>query len=364
MQNMDDVNAIGRTALDEGVVGGMPTNARGLAQRAEKAAGNAGSDLGVLTDELASNEASSAVPPTHRKGVADSLRKRLLVQSDVPAIQKRNQFYGDMIDDFERTGSPQMKFGDVRQTKMDVGGTKEQEGLIKWNRLPTDTVPPEEQFHRALYTELKNAENQGAGAIDKAVNGESSSRFQDAKERFGNLDTARKIAENRAASQEANHFLGLKDTIHSAVGASIGAGLGYQVDGEHGAKVGAGLGGAIGGLGSKLVHTYGNQVTATAANNFSKFLANSPVLADAVRKNPAIAPMLMKSLGLDGDGSRSSGPAVTPKLMEQIQKKSIAHRFHQRRTTEGGAQQANAARAIGSIQGPDDSPRRCKSSGA
>lgn len=199
--------------------------------------------------------------------------------------------------------TPPLSFKDLRAAKKKVQGTDGQDGLINWNRLPSADIPIEEQFHRALATELRSGEEQGADAIEKSYYGDKSNQFQTLKDKFGNLATAKQITGNKADAQRANQILGLKDSIYGGTLGTLGGLVGHQSDrpGRYdNAILGAGLG-AVGALGNKVARDYGSQISATALNNLSKLAAKSPVLKTILLKNPTLAPQILKLLGPDAN---------------------------------------------------------------
>lgn len=322
LQDADNVQDIGRAALDNGIVTKMPTNAEGLAERASEAVSKKGEELGAITDELSGleNQATSSGMP--RKVVADNLRQKLIQPSEIPAVQERNAKMGQWIDEFENGGDPNLSFQKLRELKTAVGGTSNKPGLIKWDRLPNADVPLEEQFHRALYTELKNGEDSGAQALEHVNFGPDSNRFQTAKDEFGNLKAAQRITDDKAGAEKANQILGLKDTIAGGVGAGIGAYAGEKLGGHEGMKVGAAIGGGVGAMGNKLARTYGSQVSARSADALSQLLMKAPELQALVAKNPAVLPVLAQRL-LQKDEPKTSDDApdgISPDVLGMVKK--------------------------------------------
>lgn len=298
-QNRDEIQDIGREALDSGIVGWKPGNAATLEGRADEASGKAGKDLGDLTDKLASLEDGATSSGMSRKQIADNLRKKLTTENaqGIPGIDKRNSYFNEMIDEFENSAKkPNMSFSDLRQAKMNVQGTSGQDGLINWNRLKNADIPLDEQFHRALAGELRQGEESGADAIEKAYYGQSSNQMKTLKDKFGNLKTAKEITGNKADAQRANNILGLKDAIYGGAGATLGGTIGYQLDGTEGAKAGTALGGAVGSLGSKIARDYGSQMSAKTADALSNLFKKSPMVETILKRNPTLIPQLVESL--------------------------------------------------------------------
>lgn len=323
-QNRDEINQVGREALDSGIVSWKPAGAATLEERASEAAGKTGQELGDLTDKLGALENEATKSGMSRKQIADNLRGKLTTENPqgIPGIDKRNATFGSMIEEFEQDpmikkiaasqGIPYaeaekaalqagyqpkpMSFKDLRQAKMNVQGTKDQDGLINWNRLKNADIPTDEQFHRALAGELRSGEESGADAIEKAFYGEKSNQLKNLKDKYGNLQTAATITGNKADAQRANQILGLKDALYGSAGASLGGTIGYQVDGVEGAKAGAALGGSIGAIGNKIARDYGSQMSAKTADALSKILQKSPMVGTILQRNPTLIPQLVESL--------------------------------------------------------------------
>lgn len=287
LQNSEDINDIGRSVLDNGVIGKMPKNYETLADRAEAAKAAAGGKIESIVDQLSSQKRA---PQLSRGDIADNLRENLISSDKVPGVAKRNQYFEKLIDEFEGGGRDKIPLTGARDLKSLVGKQ------IKWDRLPGAEIPADEQFYRALYGALKGGEEDIASKLASSGKIPNGDAFLNAKQDYGNLAEAQKIAQTRADKEMANHFLGLRDTIAGGTGAAIGAYLGDKYGGHEGAKVGGALGGGIGGLGSKFARTYGNQVLASGGDAISRLLSNSPDLAAAISRNPTLTPMLMDSL--------------------------------------------------------------------
>lgn len=331
-QNRDQIEEIGREALDSGVVRWAPGSAATIEQRAEDAASTTGKQLGDLTDELSKLESGATSSGMTRKQVADNLRKKLMTENpaSIPGIAQKNAHFEGMVQDFEKDPiiralsekndisygeamkfamkngyKPKpLSFSDLRQAKMAVQGTEGKDGLINWNRLKNADIPIDEQFHRALASELRSGEEAGADAIEKAYYGQSSNRIKNLKDQFGNRSKAAQIAGNKADAQRANQILGLKDAIYGSAGASLGGTIGYEMDGYEGAKTGASLGGAIGAIGNKLARDYGAQVSAKSIDSLSKLMAKSPMVKTILEKNPTLIPQLLENFEKQNRGAQ------------------------------------------------------------
>lgn len=323
-QNRDQINEIGREALDSGIIGRIPRGAAGIEERAQEAASASGKELGDLTEKLIQMEGQASSSGMSRKQIADNLRSKLLAEdpAGIPGIGKRNKAFSEMASEFEQDPMVRamaekagvsydeamkqalaggykpkpLSFGDLRKAKMAVQGTKDQDGLINWNRLKNADIPIDEQFHRALASELRQGEEQGAMAIEEAMGAGKTGNLERLKKQFGLRSKAAEISGNKADAQRANQILGLKDAITGGAGATLGGTIGYQMGGYEGAKEGAALGGAVGALGNKIARDYGAQVSAKTLDSISKMLEKSPVLETILKRNPTLIPQLVESL--------------------------------------------------------------------
>lgn len=339
-------NEIGRAALDNGVIGWVPRSGETLADRAAEASKTAGAKLGSITDELSGLEGGAIKSGVSRDQIANNLKKELLVNSDIPGVEENNSKFAKWIEEFRQdpavrkmaekqdisyedaaklagmSGYKQnqnpLTFKQLRQYKMDVGGSADQRGLIKWDRLKGADLPIGEEFHRALYGELKQGEEQGANAIEQAYYGQPTGRFDAAKDQFEYLKDATKLAEKRSEAQRANKLLGLRDAMVGTGGAALGGYLGYKANGYEGAKTGAEIGGAIGAVGNKLAGDFGGQISSKVTDSISKLLAQSPQLNAVVQKYPNVLPQLVQMLQApknrsSGSGTQSGGPQAPQK---------------------------------------------------
>lgn len=312
LQDADQVNDIGREALDSGVVKWRPTNAEGLAERATDAKQAAGQKIEDVVSDLASKD---NVPSLSRQEMASNLRKHLIADESIPGVAEKNAKINALIDELEQGGGP-LSLSDARTLKKGVSDQ------VKWDRLPGADIPPTEEFHRGLYSELKRGEEGIADSLAKSGQIENGDRFLKAKQSYGNLSRAERIAQDKAGAERANQILGLKDTIAGGVGAGIGAYAGEKLAGHEGMKAGAIIGGGIGAAGNKLARTYGSQVAAKGTDALGNFIAKSPALAEFVAKNPGIGPaMIQDKLRQNGKPKDEIPPGFNPEVIKMVRER-------------------------------------------
>lgn len=279
----DQINSIGRTLLDEGVIGSKPASYEVLGQRASDAAENAGKKLGNYVDDLAGKERELAQAiggnvesGVNKKMIADAVKKDLInTSSEVPgALQKNNQIK-NILNEF-LAGRENIPINEAEALKQSIG--KE----INWDRLPGADIPTQEQVLRSLYSKLRQGTEDAAQFLEQKINGPSSKVFKDLKTTYGNLSTASDIASKRGSKEFANRFLSPSDYLTGGIGAAGGFASGNDFEDKlKGAAIGASFG-----LANKGLRQYGNQVTANVANNVSQFLLKSPKMQLLLQNEP------------------------------------------------------------------------------
>jgi hypothetical protein len=88
--NQDEIKSIGRTLLDEGVIGKVPASYETLASRAQSAKESAGQNIEEIVNDLASKE---NVPSLSRAEMANHLKEKLLSDEAIPGVSKIIQKY-------------------------------------------------------------------------------------------------------------------------------------------------------------------------------------------------------------------------------------------------------------------------------
>jgi hypothetical protein len=296
-QNMskDQINSIGRTLIDDGVVNATSSTddiARNITPAKKDAIEKLEStieSLGKAQKKMNSSGGGGSpgvVPKGHnfggmrsgvdRKAIAKSLRDDLInTSTEIPGVTAKNAKIEKLIRQFENGGDDLLEILDAEHLKRATG--KE----IKWDRLPGADIPIEEQVQRSLYTKLKQGVEDGADAIEKVVGGPGAGTFQKAKQKVGQLSEAAKIVEKRQARELANRFISPSDYLTGGLGAATGFASGDSLEDRIGrAALGATLGGA-----NKLMRGYGNQVTAKVLDKTANFLSKGANVSALARRN-------------------------------------------------------------------------------
>lgn len=282
----DQINKIGRTALDEGVITNVPRGYETLAERASNAKEIAGKNVGDYIERLAEAEKAfqqkgqSVMPGftsgLDRKAIADSMRKDLLNPNvDIPGVAAKNERIENLISQFANGEEKSIPLLKAEMLKRSVN--KE----INFNRLKGADIPLEEQVQRSLSNKLKTGVEDYADILDKALNnpnapnkiisGPSSRGFKDVKNIYGNLDAIEKMTNTRSAKEFANRMVSPSDYGSAAMGLIQGGPVGAILTG----------------VANQAMRLGGNQVMAKQADNISKALLKSPNMQQLLANNPA-----------------------------------------------------------------------------
>lgn len=246
---------IGKTMLDEGVVGGLPTSFKGVSERAATAKQAAGEDVGATLQKLANEESAPAIK---RGEIAAQMREKLLDPNhgDVASIQARNDSISKLIQHFENGGEESLPILEAELKKRAVDKN------INWMRLPTDDVPVGEEVDKALRGQLANKVEQRASEI----NPETATGFKNAKDRYDNLSKAHDITKQRSAHELA------KQLLAPGIGGTVGFSHGNTLE----ERIKNMLYGVAGGSALRAGQLYGPQLVAPAARAASKMVGKIP----------------------------------------------------------------------------------------
>lgn len=201
----DTAQSIGATALDEGVVGGLPTSFKGIAERAAKAKAARGVEVGDTLNRLAAKEGPEGASIS-RKDIAEQLRQELIEpHSDVASVADKNAKLNAAIDHFEQGGESPIT-SEVGEHIPLLEAEMKKRALdqnINWKRLPQDDVPVAEQGDKALRAKLAKAVEDKARQLEP----DTADNFVKAKEAYGNLDKAEQLSKGKAAHEIAKQLL-------------------------------------------------------------------------------------------------------------------------------------------------------------
>ena len=294
----DKVNDIGRTALDEGVVGGVPTSYGGLNQRANNALESKGDAFGDYVNKLSDaeqqlkskmgdidhqiNPVDGAKPNTIGIDpglIAKSMREEFKGSESIPGMGAKNKTATRLIDQFEENANGPLSLKDAQNLKTELG----QE--INWKKLPGADISPKEQVQRSLYGKLASAVDDYADVLDKTVNGPSAEGFQKIRNDYGNLKQIGAITAGKQAREFANRSISPSDYMVGAPGVAYGE---IQHD------PGAGIIGGLMGVANHIGRKFGNQAMATGLDATANAVMKSPeLLKDAT---PAMTRAIIQNL--------------------------------------------------------------------
>lgn len=241
-----EVGRIGQTALDEGVVGGLPTSYAGLEQRAANAATKRGAELEGYMGDLGAKESrlTGADTPAlttmdqplpkagiNRKAIADSVREDMISpHTDVPGVAKQNEQVEALLKQFESGDDSVIPVLQAWEKKQAIGKQ------VNWDRLPGADIPVEEQVNRKLYGKVNQGIKDEAGFIENQPDkgllpGESDNTSAGKFEKLNNTITDLKRGQGMAQQRHAQELA--KKAMLPAMGGLYGLSQG----GEHGDMV-------------------------------------------------------------------------------------------------------------------------------
>lgn len=245
-----EVADIGNTALDESVIGGMPTSFKGIADRAAAAKAARGEQIGSLLGKMSETEGA---PTISRKEIADQMRSELIEpHTDVASVAAKNEQLSSAIDHFEQGGNENIPLLEAEMKKRALDKN------INWRRLPQDDVPVAEQGDRALRGKLARAVEDKAAQSDP----ELASQFGEAKDAYGNLDKAENISRMRAGHEMA------KTLLAPTIGGTFGFAHGNTLE----ERLKNAAMGVAGGAAIRAGSLYGPQLIAPAARGAAKYM--------------------------------------------------------------------------------------------
>jgi hypothetical protein len=285
-----NINSIGRTLLDEGVIGNVPRSKETLYQRALEAADDLGSQKSEVINIL--DEEAGPMGFLGKEDIGNTVKNSVALNEQHPLAAARAERAERFASGIARN-SPDGPFISLREAdklKTDTGK------MINWKKPPVDFTE-KEKLNAALYHAL----NEGVDAkadfiVDKTVlaNPYLKGELQRTKIGYGNVDTSKRILNDRIAAEEArraispsDYGVGLSGIMASLVG---GAEAGPAV------AIGVGLG-----ITNKLSRMYGRQLTAKQLDNISRVLNYSPIYEG----------MMSAPEGIYGTYNRSQSPQMS-----------------------------------------------------
>lgn len=312
----DEVRAVGRTLIDEGILKGAPSYEE-IAKRTSDRLGVKGKELediiNVLSEEgdklvgasapnavAKSGESIAASGGIDRDLIAAHLEKKLINPNEgIGGVAAKNEKFRQLIDEYKNKSG---RFSNIKDNEAFKRAIKEE---INWKRLPDADIPVDEIFNRELYSATRQGSEDAAGAVANHIGGDMPEKFKEIKKTYGNLASAEKMASTRAAKDSANRFLSPTDYLTGTAGMAYGASQGDDLESKlTGAALGAGVG-----LANRALRTRGNPVLSKGLDSVANSLLKIPKLAALAEKNPALFNSFVERIGL---GSRQGAFEALP----------------------------------------------------
>lgn len=304
LRNQDKMTGIGKTLIDKKIVGAMPKSYQKLSEQANTALTETGEKFDQYLNKIADaaegymqgknmpSVPGSKVPSmqagVNKKSIAESLREEMHDQSGLPGASSRNQYYENLVKEFE-SGDPFLSIRGAQKMKEAAGKQ------INWKRIPGSDVPDSEKFYRSLYGKLRQGVEDAAEGMADVLGKDAKKDFIKIKQEYGALKEASKIANERSGREFANRYLSMSDYQAGQGAAAVGA-LAAIARGGSASRIiiDAALGKLIGAVANKGARRYGNQLAAHTALKTAKVLESRPELMkqfesqlkDLVQKDP------------------------------------------------------------------------------
>ena len=289
------MESIGRTALDEGLLSGLPSYEK-IGRRAADKAELRGKELDQLINELSEKAPIAAgkmekaitplgveVPPAQigvsRKMIAKEVADELTAPAvGIPGAKSENAKVEKLLSEFLSEGPEKMSVRETEDLKRAIGKR------VIWDQLPGTEIKTNQKVLRSLYGKLKKGSEDTAEFIAEKLGGNELERLKNLKSSYGNLSRSAQIAGTREMREFANRMLSPSDYF--------AGGMGFLYGGE------AGLGkaalGASAGLANKALRTYGNTGLAKLFDLGSRGAGPSARLFERLSENPRATSILLQ----------------------------------------------------------------------
>lgn len=289
----DEIEALGRTALDEGVIGNIPRGPEALAKRAIEKSDVVGATKQSLIDEAQSSiDANlpeqvrlpilgSASPRREldipRSKIVDDVRAAIGLDARLPDAEVYNKSLDRFLGRFAK-GQETITLKEADDLKKQVN-----KFIKDWDAQKAFSQQPElEQFNKQLYRALNKNVDEAAELVTERYLPQKVDDLKSLKKRYGSLEKIEDITTDRASRDLTNRMLSPSDYGAGAVGALKGAGTPESVAL---ATAGAGI--------NNFLRRYGNQLTAKQMDNLGKIMQSQELLS--VAKQPVLSVAVPRS---------------------------------------------------------------------
>lgn len=283
-----NIQAIGKAALDEGIIGNVPRSSDTLLERTESKLQDVGKAKGALIDQIqqasddfarsALDEVDNLPIDTKRipkagkteygvdvQKVRDSILAKLKQDPKLPDAKKFNADLQEFVDNFAE-GEKYISVKDADQLK-----TSLKQHIKNWYSNPF-TDQKAQVFNKTLYRTLNASVDDTANFLAKKFGLPIAEDLKKTKQQYGNLSAMQDILENRQIGDVANRMVSPSD-----YGAGGAAAIAASASG-HGGPVSGAAGAAAASL-NNFLRKYGSQIKAKQLNNIVEAMDRLGILA-------------------------------------------------------------------------------------
>lgn len=264
---------VGRTLLDEGIIGNVPVSQGKLAQRIEPALEQSGKKIGELVDEIGA--LPGAEDAISRSEIGSKIRKEL-IHPLKGAIGSEEQIakLDDLISRFESQGEEALSLKDAEKMK------RLYQDLVKHDRRVNAAQPIIEKFQDQTARQLrKGVEESGQQLAEKAGTPELAKAFKAEKNRFADLSSSADILSRAENNELARRFISPSDYASGGIAAAGKLAAGASSGGALSL-------GAVAATVNNLARKYGSQISAKQADNVARLITKNNKIRRAFLDNP------------------------------------------------------------------------------
>lgn len=271
-QSIEDIAEKGQGLMKEGIVGGVPTSYRGLADRAEQALEDKGSQFNDMINNIGQN----ATNQISKADLATSITKEMSPNPDIPTLKNTRDQVEELLAQV-KGGSESLSIPEAQKLKSEIGQVLDKRGV--WSSIKRGgELNTENNFLVSYYHGLNKAVESAADEAASNMGSDVASQWKDLKQSYGLAKEAAKIASTRAGRELVNRSISPSDYMTSIGGAVL---------------TGNPISAIALGTGNHMGRTFGNQIMAPALNKAS---SGAEALASSLQNNNLGGPV-----GLLGD---------------------------------------------------------------
>lgn len=288
-QQRGDMQGLGRSLLDEGIISNIPSSREGMLERISAAKEKAGASKGAIIDELSTLEEQFKNKFGQEPGIVPSgvIGPSQDVSGGIDLGAIRESLRGQAYPNPNISDAPQ-RIAKIEELIQNVGQGKKSIPLkeadvyktavgkeINYSRLnPMANAPDREAFDRSLYSALNKGVDDAAEVLAKTYKPELSGELEKSKKLYSKMAAAEGILSKKVSGDIANRII--SPSSYGSGGAVLAGSLAKGGAAGPAAAAGAAAAGV-----NQFLLQYGNQLSAKQLDNLSRLLKAKGVFSSA-----------------------------------------------------------------------------------